>query len=327
MLQAASEDYPDDLTVRFAVAGAYARVGRYGEAVTLYKSIPMDSAASGDYQGAIGAALAATDMAQAEAWLRQALGKFRSDPQILGLAARFEQARGNNQRAADFWRSALALMPPGSSVKSLDAGLAYPAGSYRTPMPGDTKRLLDPRNDPLPSGKLPPLPGYKPSTASQPPVSLSGPPPLSTPQRQWLNSPSGDPLPMPATNPRSGAPSNAPIYVPQSSNAMPRPPRAGSAQPAQVSGMRITAKPTGAMAAQVQAEFAEQTDSQLTQGSLPVVITWPTRKVRCLQIRLPSTQNVCGDWPIQRGPVHAFSAGSRYRRLLGAAPAGRSGTD
>jgi tetratricopeptide (TPR) repeat protein len=271
LLQAASEDYPDDLTVRFAVAGAYARVGRYTEAVTLYKSIPMDGAASGDYQGAIGAALAATDMAQAEAWLRQALGKFGSDPQILALAARFEQARGNNQRAADFWRSALALMPPGSAIKSLDAGLAYPAGSYRTPMPGDTKRLLDPRNDPLPSGKLPPLPGYKPSTASQPPVSLSGPPPLTAPQRQWLNSPSSDPLPMPATSPHSSAPSNAPIYVPQSSNALPRPPRTNPAQPVQESRLRITARPTGAMAAQVQAEFAEQTDSQLTQGSIPVV--------------------------------------------------------
>ena len=271
LLQAASEDYPDDLTVRFAVAGAYARVGRYSEAVTLYKSIPMDGAASGDYQGAIGAALAATDMAQAEAWLRQALGKFGSDPQILGLAARFEQARGNNQRAADFWRSALALMPPGSAVNSLDAGLAIPAGSYRTPTPGDTKRLLDPRNDPLPSAKLPPLPGYKPASASQPPVSLSGPPPSTIPQRQWLNSPSGDPLPMPATNPHSSAPANAPIYVPQSSNALPRPPRANSAQPVQSSGLRITAQPTVAMAAQVQAEFAEQTDSQLRQGSLPVV--------------------------------------------------------
>ena len=195
-------------------------------------------------------------MAQAEAWLRQALGKFGSDPQILALAARFEQARGNTQRAADFWRSALALMPPGSAIKSLDAGLAYPAGSYRTPMPGDTKRLLDPRNDPLPSGKLPPLPGYKPSTASQPPVSLSGPPPLTAPQRQWLNSPSSDPLPMPATSPHSSAPSNAPIYVPQSSNALPRPPRTNPAQPVQESRLRITARPTGAMAAQVQADQA-----------------------------------------------------------------------
>ena len=80
----------------------------------------MDDASSGDFQGAIGAALAATDMAQAEAWLRLALGRFPTIPQILGLAARFEQARGNNQRAGDFWRAALAAMPPGSSLKSLD---------------------------------------------------------------------------------------------------------------------------------------------------------------------------------------------------------------
>ena len=104
--------------------------GRAADAVTLFKTIPMDNASSGDYQGAISAALGATDMAQAEAWLRQALAHYPNDPQILGLAARFEQARGNNERAADYWRAALAPMPPGAAMKSLDSGLGYPAGIY-----------------------------------------------------------------------------------------------------------------------------------------------------------------------------------------------------
>ena len=49
MLQAASKDYPDNLDIRRAVAGAYARVGRFADAVTLFKAIPMDNAAAGDY--------------------------------------------------------------------------------------------------------------------------------------------------------------------------------------------------------------------------------------------------------------------------------------
>jgi tetratricopeptide (TPR) repeat protein len=106
-------------------------VGRANDSLTLFKTLPMDNASSGDYQGAISAALGATDMAQAEAWLRQALGKFGSDPQILGLAARFEQARGNNERAIDYWRAAIAAMPQGSSVKSLDTYLFYAPGAFK----------------------------------------------------------------------------------------------------------------------------------------------------------------------------------------------------
>ena len=44
ILQAASQDYPDNLAVRRAVAGAYARVGRVADAVTLFKTIPMENA-------------------------------------------------------------------------------------------------------------------------------------------------------------------------------------------------------------------------------------------------------------------------------------------
>ena len=50
ILQAASEDYPNNVNVRRAVASAYAKVGRYGESLTLFKTIPMDDATAGDFR-------------------------------------------------------------------------------------------------------------------------------------------------------------------------------------------------------------------------------------------------------------------------------------
>ena len=334
ILQAASQDYPDNRDVRKAVAGAYARVGRAADAVALFKGIPMDNASPGDYQGAISAALAAADMAQAESWLRQALARFPGDPQILGLAARFEQARGSNQRAADYWRAALAAMPPDAAVKRLDSGLAYPPGSYTPPAPGDTKRLLDPRHEPMPN-RVPPLPGYAPSASSKAPVGLSGSSAAPAPEHQWLNDPSNNPLAMP--NAQGTAPSNAPIYIPQktregTSTAQPvliqqswtqevagqpasqetqkskrahvssgtksasKPqPYSGrvnlplseqtidSTEPesssAPAPGLRIASEPMGPLAAQVHARFAEETDNQLTQGSVSVARGLPRAPV------------------------------------------------
>ncbi len=166
ILQAASQDYPDNMIVRLAVAGAYARVGRSQEAVVLFKSLNMNDASAGDFQGAISAAISSSDMAQAETWLRIALAKYPNDPIILGLSARFEQARGNNERAAAFWRAAIAAMPPGSGVKSLDYGLVMPPGTtYHTPSsrrhqassrsaPGSEYRPIDQRRPPRPAACL-----------------------------------------------------------------------------------------------------------------------------------------------------------------------------
>ena len=216
------------MTVRLAVAGAYARVGRSQEAVVLFKSLNMNDASAGDFQGAVSAAISSADMAQAEAWLRIALAKYPNDPIVLGLAARFEQSRGNNERAAAFWRAAIASMPPGSSVKSLDYGLVMPPGTtYHTPAPGDTKHLLDPRLDPLTSAdRLAPLPGYKAQTATQAPTSAPSQP-VPPPQ---VTAPSSEPLPLPLPLPPSAnyipsgqgtPPSNQPIYVPQAVNRNP----------------------------------------------------------------------------------------------------------
>ena len=61
ILDAASQAFPDNLTVRKAVAGGFARVGRAKESLALYKTVPMQDSSSGDFQGAIGAALQAYD--------------------------------------------------------------------------------------------------------------------------------------------------------------------------------------------------------------------------------------------------------------------------
>jgi tetratricopeptide (TPR) repeat protein len=164
ILEAAAATYPANLDIRFALAGAYARIGRSQDALALYKSIPMNQAASGDFEGAIWSAIAAKDMAQAEIWLRAALDRFPSDPNVLSLAARFEQARGNKQRAAQFWRAAIAAAPPGSSINNPSDNAAYPSGPAASS--GDIKRLLNPSLDPGLNAEptpdqLAPLPSYK----------------------------------------------------------------------------------------------------------------------------------------------------------------------
>jgi tetratricopeptide (TPR) repeat protein len=328
ILQAASEDYPDNMTVRLAVAGAYARVGRSQEAVTLFKSLNMNDASVGDFQGAISAAISATDMAQVEAWLRIALGKYPNDPIVLGLAARFEQARGNNERAAAFWRAAIAAMPPGAGVKSLDYGLVMPQGTtYHTPGPGDTKHLLDPHLDPniAPTvEQLAPLPSYKPQTTTQAPVFTPGRPATAPPPQ--ATAPSNEPLPLPPSagyipTGQGTAPSNQPLYVPQATNRNPSPsgpvlveqsapqqPLTGRVQlppteetinttdsagnsrlppPASKNAApqtspanpRISSQPMGPAAAQTQALIADQTDSQLTQGSATLIHNVPNAPV------------------------------------------------
>ena len=380
LLQAAGQDYPNNLTVRRAVAGAYAKVGRSADALGLFKTIPMEEAGPQDYQAAISAALGATDMIQAEAWLRQALAKFPHDAGVLAEAARFEQARGNAQRSADFWRASLAALPPGSAASRLDAGMGVP-GTAGQAAQGDLKQLLDPRNRPTTGNRVPALPGYHPNSQvkASPESSgeLSGGQSAGPRQSQWLNSPSGDPLPMPPVPQSSqrtepiNQPVQQPVLVEQSYAAgqqaaiksaknesvkagptksgaasgtvhvhvqgqpaigsttaqkdansqfmgkMNLPPgeqniettdgqvRAGVAGPGQTSAgqasvgqvgparnvasvtkdatppvaLRIASRPMGAMAAQVQALMAEQTDSQLTQGSAAAIHGTPNAPV------------------------------------------------
>ena len=170
ILEAASLAFPDNVTVRKVLAGGYLKVGQTKEALAIYKAIPMQDASAADFQGAIGAALAANDKAQAEVWLRQALERFPADAAILAMAARFEQARGDNQRAADYWRASLAAMPQSSPTDRLAHDLAYPdvnTKPHRATTAADLQHLLDPNYEPFQkTTKLPPLPAYGPDPYS-----------------------------------------------------------------------------------------------------------------------------------------------------------------
>lgn len=164
ILEAASAAFPDNATVKRVLAGGYLRVGNPRAALAIYKSLPNDDASAADMQGAISAALAANDKTLAEAWLRQALARYPNDYRILGAAAQFEQARGDNQRAADYWKAALASLPPGSPTDKLAHELAYPdedTKPHKAVTANDLARLLDPNDEPFAKTvKLPPLPSY-----------------------------------------------------------------------------------------------------------------------------------------------------------------------
>ncbi len=167
ILDAAAQAFPDNPMVRKAVAGGYLKAGKSREALSIFKQVDFQDATAGDFQGAIGAALAANDKAQAETWLRQALDRYPRDATILAEAARFEQARGDNGRAADYWRASLAAMPEVSPVDKLAHELVYPEagnGNRRAATPDDLAHMLNPDLEPQPkvgrTAKMPPLPAY-----------------------------------------------------------------------------------------------------------------------------------------------------------------------
>jgi tetratricopeptide (TPR) repeat protein len=164
ILEAASAAFPDNVTVKRTLAGGYLKVGHSRQALAIFKSLPTEDATAADYQGAIGAALAANDKTQAEAWLREALARYPGDYRVLGAAARFEQARGDDQRAADYWRAAIASLPPGSPTDRLAHELAYPEEDtkpHKATTAADLARLLNPDQEPFQrTVPLPPLPSY-----------------------------------------------------------------------------------------------------------------------------------------------------------------------
>ena len=164
ILNAAAKAFPDNPAVTKALAGGYVRAGLPKEAVAIYKAGDMTAASAADYKAAIGAALAANDQKDSETWLRYGLDRYPKDGELLGLAAKFEQARGDNNRAADYYRASLATLPPPDPGSELAYVLHQPAPLNPRATPSiqsqDLASLLAPGTA---QASAPPEPPYLPS--------------------------------------------------------------------------------------------------------------------------------------------------------------------
>ena len=133
ILNAAAKAFPENPGVLRALAAGYARAGLPKQAVLIFKAQDMTAATASDYKSAVGAALSSGDSKDAETWLRFGLDAYPKDAQMLALGARFEQARGNSGRAADYFRASLAALPPGDPGSELASELSQPVPAVRLP--------------------------------------------------------------------------------------------------------------------------------------------------------------------------------------------------
>jgi tetratricopeptide (TPR) repeat protein len=162
LLNAAAHAFPGNPAVLKALAGGYAAAGMPKESVAIWKSMDLRQASADDYRGAIGAALAADDLKDSETWLRFALNQYPKDPQILLLGAKFEEARGDNNRAADYYKVAIHAMPPDDPGAGLVNELSHPVPM--APLPGSQgaaqglSTLLAPGTEPAAAPAMPPPP-------------------------------------------------------------------------------------------------------------------------------------------------------------------------
>ncbi len=219
ILNATARAFPGNPAVIKALAGGYTSAGMGKQAVAIWKAMDLKSAPVEDYKGAIGAALAANDEKDAETWLRFALNQYPSNPDILLLGAKFEEQRGDTNRAADYYRASLKRMPADDPGAGLATELSNPAPN--ADLPGslrggqDLPTLLAPGTD-RPARTQPELPylpgGYG---AYGPPVPLADP---------NLYLPSANPAPAqppyPATQPASRP--RLRDYVPQAALELPQ---------------------------------------------------------------------------------------------------------
>ncbi len=143
ILNAAARAFPDNPGVLKALASGYARAGMPKQAVLIFKAQDMTSASAADYKSAVGAALAAGDTKSAELWLRFGLDQYPKDAEMLVLAAKFEQARGDSGRAAEYYRASLAAMPPPDPGAELanELSRAMPSSANRLPNTSQSQDL------------------------------------------------------------------------------------------------------------------------------------------------------------------------------------------
>lgn len=189
ILTAAQEAFPGNPDITKALAGGYLRAGQAKAAMAIYQSPELAESLANptvsDYQGMIGAALALPNLNQAQTWLDAAMAAYPKDPQVLALAAKFEQARGDNAKAAAYWKASVAAMPPVSAANRLAHILDRPdiVKSAHSLKPANLASLLDPDAGAAPR-TYSALPSYGNSVSyiatAQAPAQLYGPAPAST---------------------------------------------------------------------------------------------------------------------------------------------------
>ncbi len=180
ILNAAAKAFPDNPGVLRALASGYARAGLPKQSVLIFKAQDMTAATAADYKSAVGAALATNDQKDAETWLRYGLQAYPRDGEMLSLGAKFEQAHGNNGRAADYFRASIAALPPGDPGAELAGELSLPAPTNRLPTAAhqqDLATLLGGEDAAATAAAQlvdthPYLPSYN-NISGQPPVNIS----------------------------------------------------------------------------------------------------------------------------------------------------------
>ncbi len=274
ILNAAAKAFPENPGVLRALAAGYARAGLPRQAVTIFKAQDMTAATASDYKSAVGAALASGDTKDAETWLRFGLDAYPKDAQMLTLGAKFEQARGNNGRAADYFRASLAALPPGDPGAELATELSQPTPAVRLPSATQSQDLASLLSSGVETGSTdgsvqsaeasrPYLPSYN---------NLSGEAPVQLPSGSAYNGtssvvPSYMANPAYKMNQTRGARSTLKDYVPQAgTGAAPLPDRGSPPTPTAASVSNFAplfppSSPTGASSSQ---GYGSQTTATVT---------------------------------------------------------------
>ena len=166
ILKATALSFSDNPAVPRALADGYFRAGLPKHAVFIFKSQNMTNATVSDYETAVGAALAARDNEDGETWLRNGLAAYPKDAEMLSVAAKYEQGRGNKKRAAEYYRASLAAQPPGDPSVELANKLSQPLPVLPPPVakkPRDLATLLDNIDTPEVAPQSKPAPLFLPS--------------------------------------------------------------------------------------------------------------------------------------------------------------------
>ena len=195
ILEAALRALPFDNQVRGSLASALLQKGDIHRSYALYKAWGLKGGDVNDYRGAIGAAMTLHEDAQEEAWLREALRQWPSNPQVLMLAASVAQDHGDFDKAKRYWQQALRSLPADQNQQLSGLPGVMPAAPHDGRSMQDLARTLMPGEQlPDPNSTSSPLP---------PPLTVSPAPQFVIPQ------PASD-MPSPSTTPSKPTSKNVP---------------------------------------------------------------------------------------------------------------------